>query len=88
MKEKSYIDSKFFLRKWGKKKKLVKLMLYVGIKNSAEKEKNRVSLSLQNKKKRNMIYEAQCGNFTNSLSRIFGKNLVKTTFLLKKSLKR
>ena len=30
---------------------------------------------------------SQCGNSTNSLSHIFSKNLVKITFLLKKSLK-
>ena len=31
---------------------------------------------------------AQCGNFGNLLSRIFGKNFVKATFLLKKLVKR
>ena len=34
------------------------------------------------------FHTAQCGNFGNLLSPIFGKKIVKTTFLLKKSLKR
>ena len=34
------------------------------------------------------VCSAQCGNFRNSLSRIFGKKFVKATVLLKKLLKR
>ena len=44
----------------------------------------RLSRKLSNTKSYYLLTHAQCGNFENLLSRIFGKNFVKVTVLLKK----